>query len=86
MPPCTHWYSTFGIGFDGVDLQSGNLLFDVTDREYQVLTRQGTHETPGVVLNEHVSTPSQPINFRQGQAVNIKITDFGVGKISDLFS
>lgn len=86
VPPCTHWYSTFGIWFDGVDLQSGNLLFGVNDREYQVLTQHGTHDIPEVVLNEHVSTPSQPINFRQGQPVNIQITDFGVGKISDLFS
>jgi hypothetical protein len=67
-------------------LQSGNLLFGVNDREYKALARQDTHEIPGTAFNEHISTPSQPINFRQGQPVNIQITDFGVGKISDLFS
>jgi len=70
-------------GFDRIDLQSGNILFDVQAHEYPDPSMRGSNESTARVDGQ-VCIPSEPFVFTETQPVNIKITDFGVGSRSPL--
>lgn len=67
--------------FDGLDLRSGNILFDVHGHNSHAMVDLQPQTAEGSLTTEdgHVLLPSKPFALTDKLPVQVKITDFGVG-------
>jgi hypothetical protein len=63
-----------------IDLQSGNILFDLKNTERVNHPQRGAVETQNATDAETGIILSKPFTFTNAQPIRIKISDFGVGE------